>query len=183
MSSSSIAKMICILIVASLLFVKDGCAAKELPTLATVPKVDLARSMGVWYEIARFDHYFQKGCLGSSAAYTLLPDGEVEVINRCVSEKDNSQREVKGRAWSVDPDGNARLKVSFFWPFRTDYWIIDLGKDYEYVVVGAPSREYLWIMARKPVMQEAVYKNILDLVANQGFVTGRLVRKPLILKP
>ncbi|MDD5107751.1 MAG: lipocalin family protein [Desulfuromonadaceae bacterium] len=170
--------MLCLLI-----FAKDGIAAKEQLPLVTVSKVDLTRYMGVWYEIARFDHFFQKGCIGSTASYALLPDGEIEVINRCTDEKDNSPREAKGRAWSVEPDGNARLKVSFFWPFRTDYWIIDLGENYEYAVVGAPSRQYLWIMARKPEMGEAVYQKILGLVTKQGFPIGRLVRKPLSLEP
>lgn len=167
------------ILTATLFSAGDGRAAQEPPPLATVQNVDLARYMGAWYEIARFDHFFQKGCLGSSAAYSLLPDGEIEVINRCVNEKDGSVREAKGRAWSVDPGGNARLKVSFFWPFRTDYWIIDLGKEYEYAVVGDPKRKYLWILARKPVMDDVVYKRILDAAARQGFDIDRLVRKSL----
>lgn len=104
--------------------------------------------MGVRHEIARIDHFFQKGCIKGSATYSLLPDGEIEVINRCVNEKDGRLREAKGRAWSVDQKGNARLKISFFWPFREDYWIVDLGKEYEYAVVGSPNRQYLWILAR-----------------------------------
>ena len=163
--------------------VTDSCTAQGLPPLVTVQNVDLPRYMGGWNEIARFDHFFQKGCLGSSATYTLKPDGEIDVINRCVNDKDGSLREVKGRAWSVDSGSNARLKVSFFWPFRTDYWIIDLGKEYEYAVVGDPKRQYLWILARKPAMDEAVYKRILDLAARQGFDVERLVRRPLPNKP
>ena len=106
----------------------------------------------------------------------MLADGEVEVVNRCVDEKDGSLREVKGRAWSVDSDTNARLKVRFFWPFSGDYWIVDLGKEYEYAVVGAPNRQYLWILARQPVMDECVYKGILNKLTRQGFVLDRLVR-------
>ena len=105
-----------------------------------------------------------------------IPDGEVEVINRCVNEKDGRLREAKGRAWSVDPDGNARLKVSFFWPFRGDYWIIDLGKEYEYAVVGSPNRKYLWILARQPAMDDSVYKGILERLTSQGFSVEQLVR-------
>ncbi|GFE61767.1 lipocalin family protein [Geobacter sp. AOG2] len=163
---------------AAVLFAGAGNAATAPLPVSPVQSVDLARYMGVWYEIARFDHFFQEGCRGSTATYTLLPSGEVEVINRCVDEKDNSRREAKGRAWSVDPQGNARLKVSFFWPFRTDYWIIDLGPSYEYAVVGSPNRKYLWVLARKPVMEKDVYQHILDLVAKQGFPLEKLVRKP-----
>jgi apolipoprotein D and lipocalin family protein len=132
--------------------------------------------MGVWYEIARIDHSFQRGCVKSSATYTLLPDGDVEVINRCVNEKDGRLREAKGRAWSVDPEGNSRLKVSFFWPFRGDYWIVELGKEYEYAVVGAPNRRFLWILARQPIMDDSVYKGILERLTSQGFAVDQLVR-------
>lgn len=178
MNSSLRAKIISNVFVVLVLFAGVCTATGDPLPVSSVQSVDLTRYMGVWYEIARLDHFFQEGCRGSTATYTLLPTGEVEVINRCIKEKDNSQREAKGRAWSVDPNGNARLKVSFFWPFRTDYWIIDLGREYEYAVVGSPNRKYLWILARKPAMEKDVYKHILDLVAKQGFDIERLVRKP-----
>jgi apolipoprotein D and lipocalin family protein len=178
MNSSIIAKIILFVFVVSVMFAGDCTATNDPLPVTPVQNVDLTRYMGLWYEIARFDHFFQEGCRGSTASYALSPTGEVEISNRCVKEKDNSLREAKGHAWSVDPKGNARLKVSFFWPFRTDYWIIDLGREYEYAVVGSPNRKYLWIMARKPVMDKDVYKHILDLVAQQGFDIGKLVRKP-----
>jgi apolipoprotein D and lipocalin family protein len=178
MNLSVIAKIVTMVIVALVMVAGECNAAKDPLPVSSVQNVDLARYMGLWYEIARFDHFFQEGCRGSTAKYTLLPSGEVEVINRCVKEKDNSPHEAKGRAWSADPNGNARLKISFFWPIRTDYWIIALGKDYEYAVVGSPNRNYLWILARKPVMERDVYQHILDLVAKQGFAVEKLVRKP-----
>lgn len=178
MNSTLIAKIISIVIVVTIMFATDCSATNDHHPVTSVQNVDLARYMGVWYEIARYDHFFQEGCRGSTASYALTPNGEVEVINRCVNEKDNSLREAKGRAWSVEPNGNARLKVSFFWPFRTDYWIIDLGREYEYAVVGSPNRKYLWILARKPAMDKDVYKHILGLVAKQGFDIDKLVCKP-----
>lgn len=176
MRSSHIIVSTAILMTILFIVARSGRAASGFPPLTTVSHVDLTRYMGVWHEIARIDHSFQKGCIKSSATYTLLPDGEVEVINRCVNEKDGRLREAKGRAWSVDPEGNARLKVSFFWPFRGDYWIVDLGKEYEYAVVGSPNRQYLWILARQPPMDEIVYKGILERLASQGFAVDLLVR-------
>lgn len=170
--------VLCAAVMATILLAaaREGRTAAPLPALTTVAHVDLPRYMGVWYEIARIDHWFQKGCTQSSATYSLLPGGDVEVINRCVDGKDGRVREAKGRAWSVDPVGNSRLKVSFFWPFRGDYWIVDLGREYEYVVVGAPNRQYLWILARQPVMDESVYSGIIERLISQGFDVGRLVR-------
>lgn len=153
-------------------------AAASQPPLQLVPHVDLPRYMGTWYEVARFEHSFQKGCVGSSATYTLRPDGEVEVVNRCRDDRDGRLREAKGRAWVVDPASNAHLKVSFFWPFRGDYCIIDLDADYRYAVIGAPNRNYLWVLARQPELEEGLYREILARAARQGFAVDLLVRRP-----
>ena len=73
---------------------------------------------------------------------------------------------------------HAKLKVTFFWPFYGDYWIIDLGENYEYALVGHPPRKYLWVLSRTPEMEEGVYPRILESLEKQGYNTGRLVRTP-----
>ena len=167
-----------VVILAAILW-RPAAASSGQPGLQTTPRVDLLRYMGSWYEIARLDHRFQKDCIGSSAEYTLRSDGEVDVLNRCVSGKDGSRREAKGRAWSVDPVTNSRLKVSFFWPFRGDYWIVELGENYEYSVVGSPDRKYLWVLAREPVMDETLYSGIVERLRRLGYPVDSLVRRPL----
>jgi apolipoprotein D and lipocalin family protein len=76
----------------------------------------------------------------------------------------------------VDKSTNAKLKVSFFWPFRGDYWIIELGKDYEYAVVSSPNRKYLWILSRTPKMDEALYARIVEGLRERGFDVSLLQR-------
>lgn len=147
----------------------------ELPPLQTVERVDLDRYVGLWYEIGRYPNRFQKGCLDSTAMYTARPDGKIDVLNSCRDEHDGSLREAKGRAWVVDNTTNARLKVSFFWPFRSDYWIIDLGREYEYAVVGTPDRKYLWILSRTPEMSTDILEKILQNVEKQGFVRDNIL--------
>ena len=107
--------------------------------------------------------------------YTVRPDGKIDVVNSCRDEHDGSLREAKGRAWVVDKNSNAQLKVSFFWPFRGDYWIIDLGRDYEYAVVGTPNRRYLWILSRTPEMDPDILEKIIQNVEKQGFVRSNLL--------
>ena len=85
---------------------------------------------------------------------------------------------MRGKAKVVDPVTNAKLKVTFFWPFYGDYWIIDLGEKYEYAVVGHPTRKYLWVLSRTPEMEESVYRGILERSEKQGYDTGRLMRTP-----
>jgi apolipoprotein D and lipocalin family protein len=154
-----------------------SAAAAGAPPLRTVPHVDLARYAGTWYEIASYPQRFQKGCTGTVATYTIRPDGTVEVVNRCARDSlDGRVTVARGRARVVDPESNAKLKVSFFWPFWGDYWIVDLGPDYEYAVVGHPGRRYLWILGRAPTMAPGVYEGILERLRAQGYDTTRLVR-------
>ena len=166
----------------SLLFFVTGCTTNtterlHLPTLQTVPHVDLDRYLGTWYDIASFPQKFQRGCTASTAIYTKRPDGEVDVLNRCrQGSLDGKENLAKGRARVVDPTTNAKLKVSFFRPFWGDYWIIDLGSNYEYAVVGHPSRDYLWILSRTPKLDSAVYDGILARLRAQGYEVERLNR-------
>jgi apolipoprotein D and lipocalin family protein len=146
------------------------------PTLATVPSVDLQKYMGRWYEIASFPQSFQKGCHCTSAEYTMTDKGYVRVVNTC--RKDGADGRLKtatGKAFVVEGSGNAKLRVQFFWPFRGDYWIIDLAPDYSYAVVGDPSRKYLWILCRTTRMEESLYRDIVRRTAGKGFDTAKLV--------
>ncbi len=159
------------------LAVKQAGAGVKLPMLMTVEQVDLNRYLGQWYEIARYPNGFQKNCLESSAYYSLRDDGDIEVVNRCKDTRDGTLRQAKGHAWVVDSSSNAKLKVSFFWPFRGDYWIIELGREYEYAVVGTPNRKYFWILSRTRSMDDSLYQAILERARQQGFDPGLVVRQ------
>jgi len=164
------------------LLATGGCAQTTterlgLPALQTVAHVDLERYLGTWYEIANYPQKFQKGCTATTATYTLRNDGEIDVLNRCRLERpDGEEKSAEGRARVVDRTTNAKLEVSFFRPFWGDYWIIDLGTDYEYAVVGHPGRDYLWILSRTPTMSEEVYNGIIARLAAVGYDTDRIVR-------
>jgi apolipoprotein D and lipocalin family protein len=116
-----------------------------------------------------------------TANYTMRTDGQIEVINRCRNAS-GEYATAKGKAKIVDKKTSAKLKVTFFWPFYGDYWILDLGPDYEYAVVGEPGRKYLWILSRSPRMDEALYQQILRKMAGQGFNTEMMIRtsQPII---
>jgi len=168
----------CIFIVYIVCFAACASDVKQGdPPLQVVSFVDLKRYMGKWYEMARYAHRFQEGCVGTTATYSLRDDGEVDVLNRCYKEKlDGELVEAHGKAWVVDPTTNAKLKVSFFWPFSGDYWIIDLGKSYEYAVIGHPDRRYLWILSRSPEMDGHIYNSIIEKLKSQSYDTSKLIR-------
>jgi apolipoprotein D and lipocalin family protein len=145
--------------------------------LRTVEHVDVARYMGTWYEIARISQGFEKGLVGITANYTLLPNGKVRVLNKgYVKNFDGRERLVTGTAWVTDTTTNAKLKVSFFWPFSAEYWIIELGENYEYAMVGNSSRRYLWILSRTAQMDGDTYQRLVESARAKGFEVGRIER-------
>ena len=166
----------------ALILAAAGCSTTtterlRLPPLGTVEHVDLQRYLGTWYEIASFPQRFQRGCTATTATYALRPDGQIDVLNRCRKDAlDGPERAARGRARVVDRTSNAKLEVSFFWPFWGDYWIIDLGQDYDFAVVGHPSRDYLWILSRTPTMDPGRYASVVRKLEAQGYETARLQR-------
>ncbi len=152
--------------------------------LRVVSSVDLARYCGTWYEIARLPNRFQSDCVCDvSASYTLLPDGEINVINRC-TKSDGTITEAEGRAKRAgEGEPNSKLKVRFapaflsFLPFVWgDYWIIDLASDYSYAVVGEPARKYLWILARSKQIDDGLFAEIVERVRRQGYDVSTLIK-------
>lgn len=160
-----------LLLFITLLFI--GCGSKH-PDLPTVKNVEIERYTGTWYEIARFEHFFEKGCKNVTATYAIKKDGDLKVINRCTMIKDDEQKEATGVAYATD-QSNSKLKVSFFRPFYGDYQIIALGENYEYALVGSPSKEYLWILSRTKTLPQATKQKLLDKAAALGFDTDKFI--------
>ncbi len=142
-------------------------------SLQTVASVDLLRYMGKWYEISLYPQRFEKDCECTTAEY-YMHSTYVEVRNTCM--KNGKEKKVKGKAFVVPNSGNAKLKVQFFWPFRGDYWIINLDKDYTWAVVSSPDKNYLWILSRTPKMDPVVYQKIIDDLVNRGFDQARIIK-------
>ena len=112
--------------------------------------VDLNRYVGLWYEIGRYENWFERGCEAVTAEYRVRDNGAVQVINTCrVGSPNGPTKVAEGRAKVVAGSGNSKLKVSFFGPFFFgDYWVLDHDPDYAWSIVGEPSGRYLWLLSR-----------------------------------
>lgn len=137
--------------------------------------VDLQRYLGRWFEIARYEQSFQKGCEGVTADYSLRDDGSLLVVNRCRKAGGNVS-EARARAKVVDRATNAKFKVSFFGPFYGDYWILDRDEDYRWAIVGEPSGRYLWLLSRSPTPSEAEVARLYQRARAIGYDTEMLLR-------
>jgi apolipoprotein D and lipocalin family protein len=167
-----------------LAFAPDVMRAQGKP-LTVVPEVDYARYAGKWFEIARLPNRFEKKCVGDvTATYAPRPDGRITVTNRCreadggISEASGVARRVAGQPPSVLEVRFAPAFLSFLPMVWGDYHVIDLGPDYEYAVVGSPDRKYLWILARAPKMEPALYRSLVERARVQGFDVSTLIETP-----
>ncbi len=160
--------------ISSLLLILFSCSPdKDLPT---VPELDLDKYAGTWYEIARLPNSFEKGLNCVTATYTIRKDGKVDVLNKGYSVEDKEFKTAEGTAWIPDVNFPGQLKVRFFWPFSGDYFIIDLDDKYQQVLIGSPSRKYLWILSKTKTMDESEYNKMIEKASQQGFKVEELVR-------
>lgn len=137
-----------------------------------VGSFDLKRYMGTWYEIARYEHRFERGLEAVEACYALRADGVVEVVNSGVDFRTGKRRASHGKARTGRLPG--QLRVSFFWFFYTDYNVLEVGDDYDWALVGGRTSKYLWILSRTPTLPALTLNRILHHAARRGYSTGRL---------
>ena len=148
----------------------SACDATEIDN-STVKAVDLNRYLGSWYEIAKYDHVFERGLDYAMANYTLREDGKIDVLNTGI--KDGRAKDAKGIAKTTNIPG--LLKVSFFGPFYSDYRIMMLDTNYQYVLVGGSNDKYLWILSRTPQLDDATRTLILAEADKRGYDTSKLI--------
>ena len=160
-------------IISSVAAALTGCGSTS--DISAVQNFEPDRYMGTWYEIARLPQYFERDLDEVKAQYTPNDDGTVKVVNSGM--KDGRPKSITGKAKFKNPDAKPQtgeLRVSFFWPFYSDYRIIELAPDYSYAVVTAGSRDYLWVLARKPTMEKTQLDGILNRAKALGFELDEL---------
>jgi|TARA_B110000014_G_C20052382_1_gene547520 lipocalin len=142
-----------------------------------VKNFDIERYLGTWYEIARYDHYFERDLVGVTANYSFRDDGKLKVINRGYEKTlDGKKTEAIGKAKTPNKDISAELKVSFFWFFYADYFVLELDENYQWAIVGSKSDKYLWILSRTPQISKKQYQKLLKLITKRGYKSELLIK-------
>ncbi|WP_410881438.1 lipocalin family protein [Myroides sp. DW712] len=153
-----------------------SCTGKAIPEKAqAVENFEVNRYLGTWYEIARFDFYFEKDLVYTTAYYSLDKNGNLQVLNRGFNVKDNEWKQAKGIAKFRGAKNVGALKVSFFGPFYSGYNVIALDENYQYALVAGKNLDYLWILSREKSIPEEIKQNYLSLAQKVGYDVSRLI--------
>ncbi len=159
-----------------------GCATAipESERLATVDSLDLNRYLGSWYEVARYQHSFEKNLVGAEAEYSLRDDGRIQVVNSGLKKDlDGTLTSVKAVAWRPDESEPGRLKVKFFGLFTSDYLVFGLDEqNYQWALVGNDSREFLWFLSRTPTVSDELLESMKKVAQEQGYDLEKLYLVP-----
>lgn len=141
---------------------------------STADRFDINRYLGTWYEIARYDHPFERGMDNTMAQYILQDDGTVAVIN--TGWKNGKYQIAEGRAKYPDPKGNpGALEVSFFLFFYSPYNVMMVDHDYQMSLVGSKTENYLWILSRTPYPDPLLLTMMLEEAEHRGYNTDELI--------
>lgn len=162
------------LLIASVLLLLTGCTGTP-DKVTPVSGFELDRYLGTWYEIARLPHPFEEGLSKVTATYSLQEDGGVKVVNRGFNSEAGEYEEAVGKAYFVGDATVGHLKVSFFGPFYASYVVMDLDKtNYQYSLVTGPDKDYLWILARTPTLDEAIKTRLVEEAKTHGYDISKL---------
>lgn len=159
------------------IFLLTSCTGKAPDHITPVQTFDAQRYIGTWYEIARLDNRFERGLNRVTADYSLRDDGGITVVNRGYSEEKNEWKTAEGKAYFVDQPNVGHLKVSFWGPFYSAYVVVALDEvHYQYALVAGADDDYLWILARTPTLEPAVYDSLVAKAKSLGFETEKLIK-------
>ena len=141
---------------------------------STVKEFEIDKYLGTWYEIARFDHKFERGLQGVTTSYLRQNDGSIKVLNQGFYNSLKGKRfQAEGRAKLTNKTGI--LKVSFFWILYADYLIMELDKNYQWALIGSKSDNYLWILSKTPELKENTKSFILEKAIKRGYDVSKLI--------
>ena len=156
-----------------------GCAMGNHVEIRTEPQVDLQRFMGDWYVIANIPTFVERGAHNAVESYALKEDGTIATT--FTFNKDSFDGELKRYApkgFVRDKKSNAVWGMQFVWPFKGDYRIVYLNRDYSQTIVGRQKRDYVWIMAREPIISEADYQKLVRIIGDEGYDIEKIQKVP-----
>lgn len=168
---NALSVLITIILLILCLFVIFACRSSLTVDNSVVSSLDVNRYLGKWYEVARFNHKFERDMDQCTAVYLLQENGTIKVVNQGM--RNGKLKTAVGKAKLTDTPG--LLRVSFFGPFYSDYRVMMLDPNYSYALVGSNANHYLWILARTPQLENNTRNQIIREAQRRGYNTDHLI--------
>ena len=168
-----------VLIMSLLTSLITACASNPLPSIATVPNVNLKQFMGDWYVIAAIPTAIETEAYNAIESYKLNEDGTIATtftFNK--GSLDGKVKTYEPKGFVIENSGNALWGMQFIWPIKAEYRITYLDANYSQTIIARNARDYVWIMARDPNMSDADYAKLTKIVADYGYDVAKLRRVP-----
>ncbi len=165
------------------LLLLQSCFLSAPAGIKPVTNFQLERYLGVWYEIARLDHRFERDLGQVTATYRLQKDGSIQVENAGTHIKTGKRKTALGKAKPVENLQTAHLKVSFWGPFYSSYIVFYLEEDYSVAMVCSHTKDFCWILARKPVLTQEQLDKYCQILKEKGFAVESLIYPKPLLQP
>jgi len=165
------------IIVILLIFINSCNSQNTMINKTVVKELDIEKYLGTWYELARYDHSFERGLVGVTTTYSMRDDGKIKVLNKGYKGSLNGKMsEATGKAKIPDKDVPSKLKVSSFLFFYADYFVLELDENYQWALIGSSSDNYLWILSRTPQMDDSLYNELLKKLTDRGYDVSKLIK-------
>jgi len=135
--------------------------------------------MGDWYVIACIPTFIETEAYNAIESYQLEKDGSINTT--FVFRKggfDGPKKRYNPRGFVVENTGNSVWGMQFIWPFKSEYIIAYLDQDYNNTIIARNDRDYVWIMARTPIINDSLYQELTKKVANLGYDLSKLRKVP-----
>jgi apolipoprotein D and lipocalin family protein len=156
-----------------------ACASTSQPNIATVPQVDLPKFMGDWYVIAAIPTLIETEAFNAIESYALAQDGSIKTTFTFNKGSLNGPKKTyEPRGFVIENSGNALWGMQFIWPIKAEYRIAYLNADYTQTVIARNARDYVWIMARSPKMDDQDYEKLVQFVRELGYDISKLRKVP-----
>ena len=158
------------LLMLPLITLLSACGSQNLKPIHTVEHVDLKRFMGDWYVIANIPTFIETVAYNAIETYQMNDDGSIATtFTFRDGSPDGDRKQYNPTGFIVDQQSNALWDMQFIWPFKAEYRILFLSEDYSQTVIGRTKRDYVWIMARKKIIPDEEYENILNFLREQDY--------------
>ncbi|MBT8139079.1 MAG: lipocalin family protein [Gammaproteobacteria bacterium] len=167
------------MLVSTLILMSACQSTSNMPPITTANYVDLERFAGDWYVIANIPTFIETQAYNAVENYQKPVDGKIATtftFNK--GGFDGARKVYRPTGFVRENTGNAIWGMQFIWPIKAEYRIVYIDDNYQYTIIGRTKRDYVWLMARQPIIPDADYLRLRQIIDDEGYDLAKLRKVP-----